>query len=408
MALKEKEYVMSEIYYSTYPLTAESVTEGHPDKVADQISDKVLDACLAQDPDSRVACETVVTKNYVMVAGEITSKADVDFEGLVRETILDIGYDRPEEGFSFETCKVDIKVHQQSRDIGQSVDTGGAGDQGTMYGFACRETGQLMPLPISIANSLTKRLSVMRKNGSVPWLRPDGKVQVTVNYENGSPRKVDTVLLSAQHEEGVKESTLRESLTEEVLLPVLRDLKIAAPDTILINPGGRFVSGGPAADTGLTGRKIIADTYGSAVPHGGGAFSGKDPTKVDRSASYMARHIAKSIVNSDLVDRILVGLTYAIGKAEPLSIYVSTFQAKQDYFDDGLAMFIRKHFPLNQQGIIEYLNLLEPVYSRTAAYGHFGRTDIEFQWERIADLAEYLYWYIPSAAGNIAKTERWK
>jgi S-adenosylmethionine synthetase len=389
-------------------MTAESVTEGHPDKVADKVSDEILDACLIQDPGSRVACETFITKNYVLVAGEITSKAEVDFKRLVRKTILDIGYDRPEEGFSFDTCKVEVRIHHQSKDISQSVNVGGAGDQGVMYGYACRETDQLMPLPISVANALTSRLSFVRKDGSVPWLRPDGKALVTINYENGSPTKVDTVLLSAQHEEGVKELILRETLTEEVLQPVLRTFGLDTPDTILINPGGRFVAGGPAADTGLTGRKIMVDSYGSAVPHGGGSFSGKDPTKVDRSGAYMARHIAKSIVNSELVDRVLVGLSYAIGKAEPLSIYVYTFNVRQDFFDDGLALFVQKHFPLNQQSITEYLKLREPVYSRTAAYGHFGRTDFEFQWEKTADLTEYLYWYVPSATENIVKAKRWK
>ena len=373
--------------------TSESVTEGHPDKVCDRISDAVLDAVLAVDPNGRVACETCCTTDTVFIAGEITSKVDVDIEGIARRVLRDIGYTGGASGFDADTCKVMTFVHKQSPDIamGTSDTVGGAGDQGMMFGYACSETEQLMPLPIMLAHQMAYRLTQRRKDGTIPFILPDGKTQVTVEYgEDGKPSRIDTIVISTQHYENATEEQLLESLTEHVITPILKYAKHFAGvcggdldiDTyaLYINPTGRFVQGGPAADTGLTGRKIIVDTYGGYAPHGGGAFSGKDPTKVDRSAAYMARHIAKNVVASGLCDKCQVQLAYAIGMALPVSLRIDTFGANVD--EKKLCNAVDRCFELTPLGIIDALNLRLPIYEQTSAYGHFGNvTGSNFTWE---------------------------
>ena len=364
-----------------YLFTSESVTEGHPDKIADQISDSILDACLADDPTSRVACETLTATGLVVIAGEITTKAYVDFQSLVRGTIHSIGYDNALYGFDSNTCAVISSINKQSGDIAMGVDTGGAGDQGMMFGYACNENAELMPMPISLAHKLTMRLSEVRKTGKLPYLRPDGKSQVTVEYDaKGKPLRVDAVVISTQHAETVGNDELRGDILKHVIQATVPAALLDQDTKYHINPTGRFVIGGPMGDTGLTGRKIIVDTYGGMGRHGGGAFSGKDPTKVDRSAAYMARHIAKNIVASGLADRCEVQLAYAIGVADPVSVLVDTFgTCKVD--EDVLSDLVRANFKLTPKGIIESLNLRRPIYTKTAAYGHFGRSDPDFTWE---------------------------
>jgi S-adenosylmethionine synthetase len=361
--------------------TSESVTEGHPDKIADQISDAILDACLKEDPYSRVACETLTATGLVVIAGEITTKAYVDFQTLVRGTVQSIGYDNALYGFDSNTCAVISSINKQSGDIAMGVDTGGAGDQGMMFGYACNDTPELMPMPISLAHKLTQKLSEVRKNGTLPYLRPDGKSQVTVEYDaNNRPVRVDAVVISSQHSETVTNDELRAGILKHVIQAVIPANMLDADTKYHINPTGRFVIGGPMGDTGLTGRKIIVDTYGGLGRHGGGAFSGKDPTKVDRSAAYMARYIAKNIVAAGLADRCEVQLAYAIGVAEPVSVLVDTFgTGKVDR--EKLADLVRKNFALTPKGIMESLNLRRPIYRKTAAYGHFGRNDKDFTWE---------------------------
>jgi S-adenosylmethionine synthetase len=361
--------------------TSESVTEGHPDKIADQISDSILDAILAQDPVGRVACETLVTTGLAIIAGEITTSCYVDFPKIVRETIKDVGYTRAKFGFDSETCAVLSSIHEQSPDIAQGVDPGGAGDQGLMFGYACTETQELMPLPIMLAHKLVKGLSCARRDGVLEYLRPDGKSQVSVEYENGKPVRVDTVVVSTQHSSLVSNDTLREDVIDKIVSRVIPEDMQDSNTRILINPTGRFVVGGPHGDAGVTGRKIIVDTYGGAAPHGGGAFSGKDPTKVDRSACYMARYVAKNIVAAGLADRCMVQLAYAIGVAEPVSVLIDTFDTGQTD-DEKLSELVRAHFKLTPRGIIETLDLRRPIYKKTAAFGHFGRNEPEFTWER--------------------------
>jgi S-adenosylmethionine synthetase len=364
-----------------YLFSSESVTEGHPDKIADQISDAILDAILAQDPVSRVACETLVTTGLALVAGEITTSAYVDFQDVVRATINDIGYNRGKFGFDAETCAVLSSIHSQSPDIAMGVDTGGAGDQGLMFGFACTETEELMPLPIMLAHKLTRGLSQGRRSGTLDFLRPDGKSQVSVEYDNGKPVRIDTVVVSSQHSSTVTNDTLKEGIIETVVQKVIPEGLMDGKTKILINPTGRFVVGGPHGDAGVTGRKIIVDTYGGAAPHGGGAFSGKDPTKVDRSATYMARYIAKNIVAAGLAERCTLQLAYAIGVAEPVSVFVDTDGTGQ-IPDDRIAEIVRRNFNMTPRGIIETLDLRRPIFRKTAAFGHFGRTEPEFTWER--------------------------
>jgi S-adenosylmethionine synthetase len=361
--------------------TSESVTEGHPDKIADQISDAILDACLSEDPASRVACETLTATGLVVIAGEITTKAYVDFQNVVRGTVGAIGYDNAVYGFDCNTCAVISSINKQSGDIAMGVDTGGAGDQGMMFGYACAENAELMPTPISLAHKLTMRLSQMRKNGTLPFLRPDGKSQVTVEYDaQGKVLRVDAVVISTQHAETVSNEELRSSILKHVIQAVIPAHLLDEDTKYHINPTGRFVIGGPMGDTGLTGRKIIVDTYGGMGRHGGGAFSGKDPTKVDRSAAYMARHIAKNIVAAGMADRCEVQLAYAIGVADPVSVRVDTFGTEK--VDPAIIPdLIRAHFKLTPRGIIESLNLRRPIYKKTAAYGHFGRNDPDFTWE---------------------------
>ncbi len=360
--------------------TSESVTEGHPDKIADQISDAILDACLEQDSYSRVACETLTATGLVVIAGEITTRAYVDFQTLVRGVVASIGYDNALYGFDSNTCAVISSINKQSGDIAIGVDTGGAGDQGMMFGYATNETEELMPAPISLAHKLTKRLTEVRKNGQLPYLRPDGKSQVTVEYENNKPVRIDAVVISTQHAETISTDDLRADILKHVIQAVLPAKLLDENTKYHINPTGRFVIGGPMGDTGLTGRKIIVDTYGGMGRHGGGAFSGKDPTKVDRSAAYMARYIAKNIVAAGLADRCEVQLAYAIGVAEPVSVLVDTFgTGKVDA--QRLQELVRANFQLTPKGIIESLNLRRPIYRKTAAYGHFGRTESEFSWE---------------------------
>ena len=365
-----------------YLFTSESVTEGHPDKIADQISDAVLDAIIRQDPTGRVACETLLTTGLVVVAGEITTNCYVDIPRVARETIRDIGYTRAKFGFDFETCGVIAAIDEQSSDIAMGVDNLGAGDQGLMFGYACNETPELMPMPIMLAHKLVQRLSERRKSGAIDYLRPDGKSQVTVRYAEGKPVAVETVVISTQHAAEATADRIRKDMIEQVILPTIPS-ELIDPKTCVfhINPTGRFVTGGPMGDTGLTGRKIIVDTYGGSCPHGGGAFSGKDPTKVDRSACYMARHVAKNIVAAGLADRAQVQVAYAIGVAEPVSIMVDTFGTGK-VSNARLEELIRRHFDFTPAGIIKYLNLRRPIYRKTAAYGHFGRSEPEFSWER--------------------------
>ena len=364
-----------------YLFTSESVTEGHPDKIADQISDSVLDAILAQDPSSRVACETLVTTGMAIIAGEITTKATIDYQRVVRDAIKDVGYTRAKYGFDSETCAVLSSIHEQSPDIAQGVDPGGAGDQGLMFGYACTETPELMPTPIMLAHKLVKGLSCARRDGMLDYLRPDGKSQVSVEYDNGKPVRVDTVVVSTQHSAEVSNETLREDITSKIVERVIPAGMMDEKTRILINPTGRFVVGGPHGDAGVTGRKIIVDTYGGAAPHGGGAFSGKDPTKVDRSACYMARYIAKNVVAAGLADRAMVQLAYAIGVADPVSVLVDT-QGTGKIADEKIVELVRAQFKLTPRGIIESLDLRKPIYRKTAAFGHFGRTEPEFTWER--------------------------
>jgi S-adenosylmethionine synthetase len=366
-----------------YLFTSESVTEGHPDKIADQISDAVLDAVLAQDPTGRVACETLLTTGLVVVAGEITTSCYVDIPKVARETIKDVGYTRAKFGFDYETCGVITAIDGQSPDIAMGVDNLGAGDQGLMFGYACTETDELMPLPIMLAHKLVQRLTQVRRAGELPYLRPDGKSQVSVRYVDGKPVGVETVVISTQHSPDVTLERIREDIIERVILPTVpAHLLDPARVTYHINPTGRFVTGGPMGDTGLTGRKIIVDTYGGSCPHGGGAFSGKDPTKVDRSACYMARHVAKNVVAAGLAERAQVQVAYAIGVADPVSIMVETFGTGK-VPTAKLEAMIRRHFDFTPGGIIKYLNLRRPIYRKTAAYGHFGRSEPEFTWERV-------------------------
>jgi S-adenosylmethionine synthetase len=365
-----------------YLFTSESVTEGHPDKIADQISDAVLDAIIRQDPTGRVACETLLTTGLVVVAGEITTNCYVDIPRVARETIREIGYTRAKYGFDYETCGVIAAIDEQSSDIAMGVDNLGAGDQGLMFGYACNETPELMPLPIMLAHKLVMRLSERRRSGTVDYLRPDGKSQVSVRYVDGKPVSVETVVISTQHAQDATAERIRKDMIEQVILPTIpAELIDQKTCTFHINPTGRFVTGGPMGDTGLTGRKIIVDTYGGSCPHGGGAFSGKDPTKVDRSACYMARHVAKNIVAAGLADRAQVQVAYAIGVADPVSIMVETFGTGK-VPNSRLEELIRRHFDFTPAGIIKYLNLRRPIYKKTAAYGHFGRTDPDFSWER--------------------------
>ncbi len=367
--------------------TSESVTEGHPDKVADQISDAVLDEVLRQDATGRVACETTVTTGMVFLAGEISTKAYVDFAGVARRVVRDIGYTNAQYGFDSETCAVLSAIDPQSPDIAQGVDTGGAGDQGLMFGFACRETPELMPLPIALAHRLTRRLAAARKSGDIPWLRPDGKSQVTVEYEGNRPVRVHTAVISTQHAPEVSHAEIRQTVIEKVIRGGIPDELIDERTIYHINPTGRFVIGGPQGDCGLTGRKIIVDTYGGYGRHGGGAFSGKDPTKVDRSACYMARHVAKNLVAAGLAERVEVQLAYAIGVAEPVSVRVDSFGT--GLISDRLAeRLVREHFPLSPGGIMQDLDLRRPIYRQTAAYGHFGRDEPEFRWESTHRAAE--------------------
>ena len=378
---------------ATQLFTSESVTEGHPDKLCDKISDAVLDGVLARDPLGRVACETLVTSDLCVLAGEITTGADLDFEAIARETIREIGYTDSAYGFDAATCRVEAHVHKQSADIAMGVDTGGAGDQGLMFGFACRETDELMPLPIMLAHKLVRRLSEVRRAGTLPFLRPDGKSQVTVAYEDGRPARIDAVVLSTQHDP-VGGSTLssqeelRALVREAVLDPVLPAELVGRDTTYHINPTGQFETGGPHGDAGLTGRKIIVDTYGGMGRHGGGAFSGKDPTKVDRSACYMARHIAKTLVWAGLADRCEVQLAYAIGVPDPVSVRVDTYGTGH-LADSRLAEVVREAFPLTPAGLIKYLDLRRPIYGSTAAYGHFGRDEPTFTWEQPTKVDEF-------------------
>ncbi|MDA8387086.1 MAG: methionine adenosyltransferase [Nitrospiraceae bacterium] len=372
-----------------YFFTSESVTEGHPDKIADQISDAILDAILTKDPLSRVACETLVTTGLAFVAGEISTSTYVEIPSVVRQTIKDIGYTRAKYGFDYETCAVVTAIHEQSGDIAMGVDTGGAGDQGLMFGYACNETPELMPLPISLAHRLAMRLTEARKTEILPYLRPDGKTQVTIEYKDGQPLRIDTVVVSTQHSHQIHLKDLTEDIIEKVIKPII-PMELVDEENIkyYINPTGRFVTGGPMGDTGLTGRKIIVDSYGGVGSHGGGAFSGKDPTKVDRSGAYMARHIAKNIVAAGIAAKVEVQIAYAIGVPEPVSLLIDPFGTSK-VAPAKIAAAVRKVFPLTPKGIIDFLDLRRPIYKKTAAYGHFGRNDPDFTWER-TDKAEAL------------------
>ncbi|HZV87951.1 MAG TPA: methionine adenosyltransferase [Candidatus Binatus sp.] len=361
--------------------TSESVTEGHPDKIADQISDAVLDEVLKQDSKGRVACETLVTTGLAVVAGEITTSAHLEYDKLVRDTIRGVGYDRAKYGYDAETCAVMCTVKRQSPDIAMGVDTGGAGDQGLMFGFACDETDELMPMPIQLAHRLTQRLTDVRKSSKVDFLRPDGKSQVTIEYRDSRPVRVDTVVISSQHSEKVSNADLRDAITEHVIRPIIPAAMLDSKTKYHINPTGRFVIGGPMGDAGLTGRKIIVDTYGGYSRHGGGAFSGKDPSKVDRSACYMARYIAKNVVAAGLARKVEIQLAYAIGVAEPVSVMADTF-GTATVSDEKITALVREYFSLTPKGIIETLDLRRPIYKDTAAYGHFGRSGPSFTWER--------------------------
>jgi S-adenosylmethionine synthetase len=372
---------------SSYLFTSESVSEGHPDKVADQISDAVLDAILAQDKRSRVAAETLVKDNLVVLAGEITTGARVNFDEVARKTIRRIGYNDPAIGFDTSTCTVIVAYGEQSQNIAQGVDEGkgldleqGAGDQGLMFGYACDETPQLMPLPIYLAHRLVERQSEVRRDGRLPWLRPDAKSQVTIKYVDGKPESIETVVLSTQHAPGMKHEQIREAVIEQIIKPVLPKNYVKGNISFLVNPTGSFEIGGPKGDCGLTGRKIIVDTYGGSAPHGGGAFSGKDPSKVDRSAAYAARYVAKNIVAAGLATKCLVQVSYAIGVARPTSVMITT-QGTGKISDEKLSELVQRHFDLRPKGIIQMLDLLRPIYEKTAAYGHFGRDEPEFTWE---------------------------
>ncbi|MEC4669164.1 MAG: methionine adenosyltransferase [Nitrospirota bacterium] len=367
---------------SNYLFTSESVTEGHPDKIADQISDGILDAIIAKDKHCRVACETILTTGIAFVAGEISTTAYVEIPDIVRGIIQDVGYTDATWGFDYCTCSVLTAIHQQSADIAMGVDSGGAGDQGLMFGYATNETTELMPMPIVLAHRLTRRLAEVRKKNILPWVRPDGKSQVTVEYRNGKPVRIDSIVVSAQHSPDITSKKIEREIIEQVIRPVMPN-KIFDPVSVkyFINPTGRFVVGGPMGDTGLTGRKIIVDTYGGVGSHGGGAFSGKDPSKVDRSASYIARYIAKNIVAAGLAEKCELQLAYAIGVPDPVSILIDT-KGTEKVSVDLLDKLVRKHFPLTPRGIIDYLKLRRPIYKMTAAYGHFGRSEPEFTWER--------------------------
>ncbi len=367
--------------------TSESVSEGHPDKIADQVSDAVLDAILTQDKHARVACETLLTTGLCVIAGEITTSAVVDFNQVARQTIKRIGYDSSDVGFDYNTCAVLVTIGKQSPDIAQGVNEGeglyldqGAGDQGLMFGYACDETSSLMPMPIYLAHRLTQRQSELRKDGRLPWLRPDAKSQVSIRYVDGRPQHIDTVVLSTQHHPEISHAVLTEAVIEEIIRPVLPKDMLTADTRFLVNPTGRFVVGGPMGDAGLTGRKIIVDTYGGAAPHGGGAFSGKDPSKVDRSAAYAARYVAKNIVAAGLAERCQVQIAYAIGVAKPVSLMVETFGTGK-ITEAKIVELIAAHFDLRPKGIINMLDLLRPIYTRTASYGHFGRDEPDFTWE---------------------------